>query len=89
MIDISTSVKPDDNSCMPLKRKKSESTPHADTRRLGLTTAEAAAQIGVHDFTVRRAIWAGELTHFRVGRAVRVRPADLELWVAGLVEAAR
>ncbi|MBI4816660.1 MAG: excisionase family DNA-binding protein [Deltaproteobacteria bacterium] len=53
--------------------------------QLGLSTRECASRVGVHDFTIRRAIWDGQLAHFRVGRAVRIRPADLAAWVDGLV----
>ena len=42
-----------------------------------MTVAEVAYQLQVSIRTVRRLITAQELTVVRVGKAVRVRPADL------------
>ncbi len=47
-----------------------------------LTIEEAAKLLSVSPWTIRRAIWAGEVQHVRLGRAVRVRREDLETWVA-------
>ncbi|MBI2372382.1 MAG: helix-turn-helix domain-containing protein [Deltaproteobacteria bacterium] len=54
-------------------------------QRIGLSVDEIGGRVGTAPVTIRRAIWAGELAHFRVGRAVRVRPADLDAWVARLI----
>jgi excisionase family DNA binding protein len=47
-----------------------------------LAIPAAADFIGVSTTTIRRAIWAGELPAFKVGRVVRVRPTDIRAWVA-------
>ncbi len=49
--------------------------------RLTLTLAEAQALSGVSLRRLRVAIKAGELTSRRLGRADRIRPADLRLWL--------
>ncbi len=51
-----------------------------------LTIEEAAKLLSVSSWTVRRAIWAGEVQHVRLGRAVRLRREDLEAWVNGSVQ---
>jgi len=47
-----------------------------------LTVAQAAAAVGVTEWTVRAAIWEGVLPAVQIGRAVRVKPEDLEQWRA-------
>ena len=51
-----------------------------------LTVTEVAEWLRVHPITVRRHIKAGELRAIRVGRAVRVREADLEEYLDGIGE---
>lgn len=43
-----------------------------------ITLAEAAEQLAVSERTVRRAISAGRLPAFSIGRSIRVRAQDLE-----------
>jgi excisionase family DNA binding protein len=43
-----------------------------------LTVHEAASLLRVSELTIRRWIWAGKLPATRLGRLVRIRPADLE-----------
>jgi excisionase family DNA binding protein len=43
-----------------------------------LTIADAAERLGVSSKTVRRLISAGRIPAFRVGRLVRIKPADLD-----------
>ena len=43
-----------------------------------LTQPEAAEFVGVHLQTLIRARRAGELRYVQIGRAVRIRPSDLE-----------
>ncbi len=50
-----------------------------------LTIREAAERLAVHPDTIRRAIWRRDLSHYRMGRAVRIRTADLDAWVARVV----
>lgn len=47
-----------------------------------LTLSEAGAQLGVSAKTLRRAIATGCLRGTFVGRSVRVRPADLDAYLA-------
>jgi excisionase family DNA binding protein len=47
-----------------------------------LTTAQAAAFAAVGEETIRRAVRGGSLQSYRVGRAIRLRQADLESWLA-------
>lgn len=41
-------------------------------------------RLSLSDTTVRRLIWAGELPHVRIGRAVRVTDAAVRVYVASL-----
>jgi len=50
-----------------------------------LTVAQAAAALGLTQWAVRTAIWDGALPAVRIGRAVRVKLEDLELWRDGFV----
>jgi excisionase family DNA binding protein len=45
-----------------------------------LTVDEVAERLRVHPITVRRHIKAGRLRAVRIGRSVRVRPHDLEVF---------
>ncbi len=46
-----------------------------------MTVAEVASQLQVSIRTVRRLIAAEELRAARIGRAIRIRPADLNAYV--------
>lgn len=47
-----------------------------------LMTIQAAAELlSISPWTIRRAIWGGQLRHTRFGRAIRIRAADLEEFV--------
>jgi len=47
-----------------------------------LTMSEAAEQLACSERTVRRLVHDGRLAHLRVGRLVRIRPADLDAFTA-------
>lgn len=47
-----------------------------------LTLKQAAEELGVKVWTLRRAIWDGELPQVRIGRAVRIDRNDLEGWLS-------
>jgi excisionase family DNA binding protein len=47
-----------------------------------VTVKQAAAAVGVTEWTVRAAIWEGVLPAVQIGRAVRVKPEDLDQWRA-------
>ena len=51
-------------------------TPRAPGTQL-VSVAEAARITGCHPETIRRRIRVGELPHVRVGRAIRIHPADV------------
>jgi excisionase family DNA binding protein len=50
-----------------------------------LTTAEAAAELGVSEDTVLRLVQRGELRAYKVGRAWKIRREDLEAYLAAVV----
>lgn len=47
-----------------------------------LTKSEAAAQIGVSDRSLQRHIAAGDIAVVRIGRMVRIDPAELDRFLA-------
>lgn len=47
-----------------------------------LTLKQAAEELGLPVWTLRRAIWDGELAQMRIGRGIRVDRDDLEAWLA-------
>jgi len=55
----------------------------SDQFRPPYRVSEAAAKLGLTDYLVRQAIRNGELDAFRVGRAVRVRPASVDRFLRG------
>lgn len=67
-----------------LDRARAGSDPPAVPRRLLITKAEAAEQLGVSLRTIERLISAGRLPLVHVEGAARVRVADLEAYVQGL-----
>lgn len=52
-----------------------------------LTVRAVAEALGVHDNTVRRAIAEGRLPCIRIGRAIRIRVADVERFLEDLASA--
>jgi excisionase family DNA binding protein len=48
-----------------------------------LTVAQAAAILNVSERTVRRLIASGTILGIWIGRSVRLRPRDIERWIAG------
>ena len=48
-----------------------------------LTVAQAATILSVSERTVRRLIVSGTIRGIRIGRSVRLRPRDIERWIAG------
>lgn len=53
------------------------------TARLALTVDEAAATLGVNPWTIRRAIYAGEIASFKVRGRVLIRKAEIERVMSG------
>lgn len=49
--------------------------------RLAVDLLEAGRLTGLCSETVARACRRGELRHAKVGRAIRIRPADLDAWL--------
>jgi excisionase family DNA binding protein len=47
-----------------------------------LTVGHAAKIANVHEETIRRAYLRGELRVERIGRAIRIKPSELERWLA-------
>jgi len=62
--------------------KLANSVEHVDAGPVVLDLDEVADRLGVHRRTVERAAKAGELATFRIGRARRVHPADLDAYIA-------
>ena len=48
-----------------------------------LKVAQAAAILNVSERTVRRLIASGTIRAIWIGRSVRLRPRDIERWIAG------
>lgn len=55
------------------------------TGQIAVAVKTAAALTDLSEATIREAIDAQALPAYRVGRAIRIRVADLEDWVAGLI----
>ena len=53
-----------------------------------LTVADVADRLHLSPATVKRRVAAGEIKSVRIGRARRVRPADLQQFIANLEEPA-
>lgn len=51
---------------------------HVPGARPALSIQDAAHELGVSPKTIRRRIADGTVPAFRVGRQIRIRPADLE-----------
>jgi excisionase family DNA binding protein len=47
-----------------------------------LTLKDAAEELGLAVWTLRRAIWEGELPQIKIGRSIRIDRNDLENWLA-------
>lgn len=47
-----------------------------------LTVRDAAERLKVNEKTIRRLVFRGEIEHVRVGRAIRISPAQLEAFVS-------
>ena len=54
-----------------------------------LSVRQVAACLSVSTATVYRLIAQGALTHVRVSNAVRMRPQDVEAWIAARATALR
>ncbi|HMK23896.1 MAG TPA: helix-turn-helix domain-containing protein [Terriglobales bacterium] len=46
-----------------------------------LTLKQGGAELGLPVWTLRTAIWKGELAHVRIGRQIRIDKNDLEDWL--------
>lgn len=57
-------------------------TPRADAPRLLLTKPEVGHALGLSTRTVENLLAAGELPGVKIGRSIRVRPSDLETFIA-------
>lgn len=49
--------------------------------RLAVDLLEAGRLTGLCSETIARACRRGELRHAKVGRAIRIRPTDLDAWL--------
>jgi excisionase family DNA binding protein len=58
-----------------------EATPAPDTANALLAPVDVARRLTISKSAVHNLIAAGELPALRFGRAVRVRPADVELFI--------
>lgn len=56
-------------------------SPSSSVRRL-LTLRDAAAILQVSVWSVREIIWRGDLPEVRIGRCIRIDPADLDDYIA-------
>jgi excisionase family DNA binding protein len=63
--------------------------PTVEVSQALLTCAEAASQAGTHVETIRRAVRRGLLPSGRAGRAIRIKPADLEAWLGSGARSSR
>lgn len=45
------------------------------------TVLEVAQRLGIHDFTVRRLCWSGELHATRIGTALRISETELQRYI--------
>ncbi len=54
------------------------SVPHVEG---WLTVPQAAVEVQLSEWTIRKEIADGRLVSSRVGKCIRVRPADLEAWM--------
>jgi excisionase family DNA binding protein len=57
--------------------------------KLTETVVEAAAELGVHHLTLRKAIARGEIRAVRVGRRILIPKTEIERLLDGEVKAAR
>ncbi|GGG01746.1 hypothetical protein GCM10007304_14690 [Rhodococcoides trifolii] len=46
-----------------------------------LTVAQVAENLQIHEDTIRRAIALGDLAVSRVGRAIRIKPENVDRWI--------
>lgn len=71
------STRTGETAAAPPPNRRSRRHPQQQPAYLGIP--EAAAYLGVDDKTIRRAIAAGRLPGYRLGRKlIKVKPADLE-----------
>lgn len=55
------------------------------TSQIAVAIKTAAAMTDLSEYSIRDAINKQQLPAYRVGRAIRIKVADLESWVSGLV----
>lgn len=67
----------------PVRRSKASNT--ATPRKRMLSVQQVAAELGVQDAVVRNMIATGELRAVRVGRLIRIDPADLDAALSPVV----
>jgi excisionase family DNA binding protein len=44
----------------------------------------ASIETDLSEYTIRKAINEGELQAVRIGASIRIRPVELETWIAGI-----
>ena len=64
-----------------MKRERNDGARPSGPPRL-LTLQQAAEELGLKVWTLRRAMWDGELATVRIGRSIRIDRQDLEAWLA-------
>ena len=65
-------------------REESEIRARLGTLPRLLSLKDAAEELGVKVWTLRRAIWDGDLPQVRLGKSIRIDRNDLEAWLARL-----
>jgi excisionase family DNA binding protein len=56
-------------------------TTNVTTGETLLTVDQVAQRLQLKPISVRRAVWSGVLPASRIGRLIRIRPADLESYI--------
>lgn len=77
---VETVTMPDVALCFPVLTEQAQhSNTEQEMARIDyLTLDQAAAELGVHRDTVRRAISSGKLPAKRFGRLIRIKSTDLD-----------
>lgn len=65
---------------MPANNRAARPT-NTTTEPLFVSLAHAAERVSLCERTLRRAISAGELTGYKIGKSLRVRLDELDAWV--------
>jgi len=46
-----------------------------------ISVSQAAEELGLPVWTLKSALWKGQLAHVRLGRLIRLERNDLEAWI--------